>query len=112
MAPSANSIKKIHIAGGRAEVICPHCRAKHFQAAYVEALANSGDAGTVLGDSGVHGLIDDFKDTDSRHVKPHYIRCRLHFTVLIHIFDPYWHQVDGATFAIKYDQVEKVFITV
>ena len=46
--------QKIHIASGRIEVICPRRRAKHFQAAYVEALANGGDAGTALGDGGVH----------------------------------------------------------
>ena len=49
--------QKIHIAGGRVEVICPCCRAKHFQAAYVKALADGGDSGTVLGDGGVHGWI-------------------------------------------------------
>ena len=47
--------QKIHIAGGRVEVICPCCRAKHFQAAYMKGLANGGDAGTVLGDGGVRG---------------------------------------------------------
>ena len=35
----------------------PRCGAKHFQAAYMKALANSGDAGTVLGDGGAHGGI-------------------------------------------------------
>ena len=49
--------QKIHIAGGRVEVICPCCRAKHVQAAYMKALANGGDAGTVLGYGGVQGKI-------------------------------------------------------
>lgn len=33
--------------------VSPRCRAKYFQATDVEALANGGDTGTVLGDSGV-----------------------------------------------------------
>ena len=49
--------QKIHIAGGRVEVICPRCGAKYFQAAYVEALADGGNAGAVLGDGGVQGQI-------------------------------------------------------
>ena len=49
--------QEVHIAAGRVEVICPCCRAKHFQAAYVEALADGGDAGTVLGDGRVLGGI-------------------------------------------------------
>lgn len=45
--------QEIHIAGGWVEVIGPCCRAKHVQAANAKALANGGDANTVLGDGRV-----------------------------------------------------------
>lgn len=47
--------QKIHIAGGRVEIIRPSRRAKHFQAADAKALANGGDAGPVLGEGGCMG---------------------------------------------------------
>lgn len=47
--------QKVHIAGGQVEAIGPRRRAKHVQSANVETLTSGGDAGTELGDDGVHG---------------------------------------------------------
>jgi hypothetical protein len=49
--------QEINIAARYVEIILARRRPEHVQPPNIETLANSGDTGAVLGDSGVHGGI-------------------------------------------------------